>query len=164
MACSVSADGKRAISVSSDRMLKVWNLESRRELFTLSGHSSWVRACGMSADGKRAVSGSEDNTLKVWDLESGHELFTLSGHSSSVMGCGLSADGKRAISGSEDKTLKVWDLESGTCQATVYGMGAFLSLSLCGSLLVAGDAAGNVWMLQLAEPFSISSTSMPPRS
>ena len=75
---------------------------------------------------------------------------TLIGHSAIVRACAVSADGKRAVSGSEDKTLKVWDLDSGRCLGTVYGNGAFVSLALNRSRLVAGDIAGNVWMLELA--------------
>lgn len=149
--CGVSADGKRAISGSADRTLKVWDLDRRRELLTLSGHSDSVGTCSVSADGKRAISGSADKTLKVWDLESGRELFTLSGHTSWVTACAMSADGKLAVSGSYDKTLKVWDLDSGACLGTVYGTGAFFALALRGVRLVAGDAAGNVWMLELTE-------------
>jgi WD40 repeat protein len=73
-AVAVTADGKRAVSGSSDRTLKVWDLQSGQEERTLSGHAGGVNAVAVTADGKRAVSGSSDRTLKVWDLQSGHCL------------------------------------------------------------------------------------------
>jgi hypothetical protein len=118
---AVSPDGRRAVSASSDKTLKVWDLETGRELRTLQGHVSHVRGVAISPDGRRAVSASSDKTLKVWDLETGLELRTLQGHSRAVNGVAVSPDGRRAVSASEDTTLKVWDLETGGELRTLQG-------------------------------------------
>ena len=41
---AVSGDGRRAVSASADKTLKVWDVESGRELRTLEGHSDCVMA------------------------------------------------------------------------------------------------------------------------
>jgi hypothetical protein len=107
-----TAEGRRAVSASNDKTLKVWDLETGHAVATLEGHSGVVRGCAVTADGRRAVSASSDGTLKVWDLETGHAVATLEGHSDIVWSCAVTADGRRAVSASEDKTLKVWDLET----------------------------------------------------
>ena len=38
---AVTPDGKRAVSASEDKTLKVWDLETGRALRTLEGHSAW---------------------------------------------------------------------------------------------------------------------------
>ena len=118
---AVTPDGRRVVSASSDKTLKVWDLESGQELQTLQGHSNSVEAVAVTPDGRRAVSASDDTTLKVWDLENGQELGTLQGHSRFVRGVAVTPDGRRVVSASSDKTLKVWDLESGQELQTLQG-------------------------------------------
>ena len=76
----MTPDGRRVVSASADKTLKVWDLETGRELATLEGHAACVTACAVTPDGRRVVSASGDETLKVWDLETGRELATLEGH------------------------------------------------------------------------------------
>ena len=118
---ALSGDGRLAVSASADKTLKVWEVESGRELRTLAGHSDSVHGVAVSGDGRLAVSASDDNTLKVWDLESGRELRTLHGHTGAVTGVAVSGDGRLAVSASADNTLKVWEVESGRELRTLEG-------------------------------------------
>ena len=70
-ACAVLPDGRRALSASEDRTLRLWDLETGRTLATLEGHSGRVTACAVLPDGRRALSASLDRTLRLWDLETG---------------------------------------------------------------------------------------------
>ena len=67
----VTPDGRRAVSASTDRTLRVWDLETGRSLRTLEGHSGEISSVAVTPDGRRAVSASTDRTLRVWDLETG---------------------------------------------------------------------------------------------
>ena len=62
-----------------DKTIKVWDLETGREVLTLRGHTQSVRSLVLSADGKRLFSGSDDSTIKVWDLETGEEPSPCAG-------------------------------------------------------------------------------------
>jgi len=124
---AVSADGRLAVSASSDNTLKVWELDSGRELRSLEGHTDAVNSVAVSRDGRRAVSASGDQTLKVWDVESGRELRTLTGHTGGVRAVAVTPDGQRAVSASADQTLKVWELASGRELRTLTGHSDYVS-------------------------------------
>ena len=55
-AVAVTPDGRRAISASDDKTLRVWDLESGQSLRTLKGHTDWLTAVAVTPDGRRAIS------------------------------------------------------------------------------------------------------------
>ena len=68
---SFSGDGKRIVSGSLDRTVRVWDAVSGEcVLGPLEGHTGWVRSVSFSGDDKRIVSGSGDRTVSVWDAVS----------------------------------------------------------------------------------------------
>jgi len=149
IAVVVLPDG-RLVSGSDDKTLRVWDVQSGRTLATLHGHSGPVSSLAVLPDGG-LVSGSDDKTIRVWDVQSGRTLATLHGHSDWVSAVAMLPDG-RLVSGSRDKTLRVWDVRLGRILATVYGDVAFQSIACVDQhLIVAGDAVGNVWFIDLPD-------------
>jgi WD40 repeat protein/serine/threonine protein kinase len=62
-----SPDGRRIVTSSWDRTIKLWDTDTGREVFTLRGHTAGVLFVGFSPDGLRLVSGGIDFTARVWD-------------------------------------------------------------------------------------------------
>lgn len=149
--CAYAPDGRSIVSNGIKNDIKIWNAEICQEITTLTGHSDSVSTCLYSPDGRRVVSGSQDKTIKIWDVETGHVITTLTGHIGNVNTCVFSADGRWIVSGSHDNTLKIWDAESGqelatfVCDSSVYSC----AISGCGTKVVCGDEAGNLYFLKL---------------
>jgi WD40 repeat protein len=89
-----SPDGKRVVSSSNDKTVRLWDAVAGTALQTLEGHTSWVRSVAFSPDGKWVVSGSNDETVQLWDAVAGTALQTLEGHTGGVSSVAFSPDGK----------------------------------------------------------------------
>jgi WD40 repeat protein/tRNA A-37 threonylcarbamoyl transferase component Bud32 len=106
-----SPDSRTLASGSWDKTIKLWDVQSQREIAALTGHSNWVTSVAFSPDGRTLASGSY-KTIKLWDVQSQREIATLTGHSNWVKSVAFSPDGRRLASGSEENTIKLWDVQS----------------------------------------------------
>ena len=70
-------DGKTLASGSRDAIVKLWDLETRRERATLRGHSAPILALSFSYDSGSLASADADRNLKVWDVTTGRERLSL---------------------------------------------------------------------------------------
>jgi WD40 repeat protein/mono/diheme cytochrome c family protein len=109
-----TADGKRAVVAGSDRGVRVWDVEAKRDVKRLVGHTASVWAVGLKVDGSKAISGSMDGTARVWDVQSGREVAKLDGHLSLVSAVALNADGSKALTGGFDGAVVWWDVAKAT--------------------------------------------------
>jgi WD40 repeat protein/serine/threonine protein kinase len=152
-AVAFSQDGRLALSGGADHAVRLWDVESGRELRRFVGHKAVVTSVVFSPDGRLALSGSHDRTVRLWEVESGKEVRLFQGHTDRVEEVAISPDGRRALSGGHDETVRLWELESGRELRRFEGKGGLVrsvAFSPNGSRALSGSKDGimRIWDLE----------------
>lgn len=107
-----SPDGKLLATGAEDKLIRIWDLSTKRIIKILRGHEQDIYSLDFFPDGDRLVSGSGDRTVRIWDLRSSQCSLTLS-IEDGVTTVAVSPNGKLIAAGSLDKTVRVWDSSTG---------------------------------------------------
>ncbi|KAH0865867.1 hypothetical protein HID58_083078 [Brassica napus] len=76
-------------TASSDKTVKIWNVDSFTLDKVLTGHQRWVWDCAFSVDAKFILTASSDMTARLWSMEEGNELRVYRGHNKAIVCCAL---------------------------------------------------------------------------
>lgn len=112
-AVSLSRDGSRVISGSSDRTVRVWETTRGTSVAILRGHGGPVNAVAISADGNFIASGGIDRTLRIWDAGTGNGLTSEEKRPDPIISMALSPNGTQIVSLSSRLDISVWGTATG---------------------------------------------------
>jgi WD40 repeat protein len=112
--------GQILASGSTDRTIKLWDLDQGkllhtfigRSLFSSVGHRDRISTLNFSADGATLFSGSDDGTIKEWDMNTRKLINTLQEPGWGISALTITNDLRMLISGSGDGVIHLWSLET----------------------------------------------------
>ena len=90
-------EGTRLVTAGGDKLIKVWELASRKELARLEGHGAQVLSVAFNPEATQVASGGADQELNVWDVQTGEKLISLGTHTSAVTAVRWPGDGKTIV-------------------------------------------------------------------
>ncbi len=115
-AIAFSSDQKSLATASSDCVIKLWDLDSRKLRANLTSHQDVVSSVAFSPDGTLLVSAAgglrwgrgKRGEVKVWDTGAGKLLANIRGHTDGVTQVAFNQDGTEIVSVGRDNTVRFW--------------------------------------------------------
>jgi WD40 repeat protein len=119
---AVSPDGRSIMSASTDRTIKLWDIDGNRLIRDVGAHKDMTRSALFLPDGARALTAGDDGEIVLRSLADGAVLhvFSATEHGGANK-LALSVDGRRAVSVHEAGTVIVWDIENRTVRHVLSG-------------------------------------------
>ena len=76
-ATAFTSDSKYVASGSKDKTIKLWQVNTGKEVMTFAGHKDDVTSVAISKKSKIITSASKDKTLRLWELNTGKLISTI---------------------------------------------------------------------------------------
>jgi WD40 repeat protein len=94
---AVSPDGGMLATAGGDKVIKLWEVISQREIARLEGHAGAVTGLGFNTNGTELVSVSLDKQLKIWDVKTRESTLTIGGRKQGFNAAAWSANGGAVV-------------------------------------------------------------------
>ena len=167
---TITPDGNRAITASTDQTARVWDLASKAMIREYTGHTGPLYSLALSGNGRVLATGAQDNTLRIWDVPQSSPLLSIAAHSAAASGIASSSDGRVLVTVGADNNVRVWDtlaLDKAIASGTVVDPNSIVkvlsghqapittvAVRPDGTMIATGDSTGKIlfWNPFLEQP------------
>ncbi|MDQ0935202.1 WD40 repeat domain-containing protein [Streptomyces turgidiscabies] len=77
MLVPATAVGVAEQPLGDDRTVRLWDLQTHRQLALFTGHTDVLRSAVFAPDGNTLTTSSDDKTVRMWDTDAFNDLPTL---------------------------------------------------------------------------------------
>jgi RNA polymerase sigma factor (sigma-70 family) len=138
-ALAVAPDGKILATAGEYGGVRLWDVDTGKELRRCQGARSFPNALTFSVDGKM-LAGMDRGVVRLWETASGKEMSSArGGHKQLVSSVAFAPDGATVVSGSWDGSIRVWDTATGQQQRQVLPVSDELQVGACMTTEISRD-------------------------
>lgn len=107
-----SPNGSLLASAGSDGTVKIWDLQTGKQLRSIYGDSAPIASICISSDGRMLATAGLGKQIRTWEVATGakrHQISTQEG----VTAIAFHPSRNMLVSGGENGTVRLWDMVSG---------------------------------------------------
>jgi len=120
-AVALAEAGNELYSGGIDNDIKVWDMRSKKVVYSMLGHTDTISSLRVSPDSQSLLSNSMDSTVRTWDIRpfapTERHIRTFDGAPAglekNLIKASWGSDGKKIAAGAGDGTVVVWNAETG---------------------------------------------------
>ncbi len=151
LAIRYSPDGRKIASAGADKLCRILDAETGKQIVSLEGHTHHVLSVAWKDDGVTLVTGSGDQSIKVWNVETATQTRTIGGAKKEVTALSFVGQSNQFIAVDAGGVVRLIDAGNGN-QVRAYGGAdsAVLTVSVSpdGKFVYAGGQSGSNWVWQ----------------
>jgi len=103
-------------TVSDDKTVKVWDIETGKAVSSCCGHKSFVFSIDVHPETRLLYTGGYDGSIRVFHAPSSTSVMSFSGHAGAIVSLRVSPKNHLDfVSGSQDGVWRVWDAAVPSC-------------------------------------------------
>lgn len=112
-ALAINGDGSILVSGGRGRLLRMWDMESKRFLAGMAGHAGRIKHLVFAGRRDMIVSVDSEGVIKAWDSAPLLGMRRLEGHGETITQVRFDPAGGRVLSTGYDGAIRVWSTRDG---------------------------------------------------
>ena len=153
-----SPDGNTFATGSADKLIRLWDTQTKEHNLTFTGHKDSVSDIDFSPDGSLLASTSPDGTIVLWDRVGARRRIKISGHIGGIKTLAYTGDNRIRVCGTGlDGKLRLWDAGMSNELTTLRehtGLTQAVTFSQDGKIVVSGGSEdGTIFLSDILKVF-----------
>ncbi|MBL8864170.1 MAG: PD40 domain-containing protein, partial [Planctomycetia bacterium] len=155
----LSPDGRRVAYTSTDKTVRVWDIETGKPLTPLVTHNGGAFDNPVfSPDGRRIALKSDARVWQIWNVETGMTVSPPLAHQEEVGSLSFSPDGSKVVTVSGRKwSVQIWNATTGKAFDVPVATSGYPSMAFTPDskgIAIADEKAVRIWDLESRKPVS----------